>query len=112
MERVYNAWSSLCLPAQVYPVVMAGVILFDIYKGIYMRGIKNIVLLIVGTILLWVLCAAKMEFVADGLLLIPVVFTIFIVALLVFNNSLLVISNDYKDKRMDDDSGECTDDCS
>ena len=112
MERVYNAWSSLCLPAQVYPVVMAGVILFDIYKGIYMRCITNIVLLVVGTVLLWVLCAAKMEYVAIGLLLIPVVFTIFLLALLVFDNSLLAISHDYKDKRMDDDSGECTDDCS
>lgn len=97
MERVYNAWFTLCLPAQIYPVVMLGIILFDMYKGVYMRGISNIISMIVGTGLLWVLCAAKMEFVAYGLLLLPVLFVVFLLAILVFDQSLLSITHDYKD---------------
>ena len=96
MERVYDAWFTLCLPAQIYPVVMMGIILFDLYKGIYMRGIANIISMVVGTTLLWVLCAAKMEFVAYGLLLLPVLFVVFLLAILVFDQSLLSITHDYK----------------
>ena len=95
MERVYNAWSDLCLPAQIYPIVMAGVILFDLYKGVYRRGISNIVLTVVGTGLLWVLCAAKLEFVAYGLLTIPVFFTLFLLAIIVFDQSLIAVSHEY-----------------
>lgn len=98
MERVSEVWTTLCLPAQIYPIVMAGIVLFDIYKGTYMRGIKNIVSLVVGTALLWVLCAAKMDFVAYGLLLLPVVFVVFIVAILVFDQSLLSVTHKYKNE--------------
>lgn len=96
MERVYDAWFTLCLPAQIYPVVMLGIILFDIYKGAFMRGISDTVSLVIGTTLLWVLCAAKMEFVAYGLLLLPVLFVVFLLAILVFDQSLLSITHDYK----------------
>jgi hypothetical protein len=75
---------------------MLGIILFDFYKGIFMRGIANIISMVVGTALLWILCAAKMEFVAYGLLLLPVLFTIFLLAILVFDQSLLSITHDYK----------------
>jgi uncharacterized membrane protein YgcG len=97
MERVYDAWFTLCLPAKIYPIVMSGIILFDMYRGVYMRGISNIISMIVGTALLWVLCAAKMEFVAYGLLLLPVLFVVFLLAILVFDQSLLSITHDYKD---------------
>jgi hypothetical protein len=97
MEKVSDAWSTLCLPAQIYPIVMAGVILFDIYKGTYIRGIKNIISLVVGTALLWVLCAAKMELVAYGLLILPVVFIVFLLAILVFDQSLLSVTHKYKE---------------
>ena len=107
MERVSEVWSTLCLPAQIYPIVMAGIILFDIYKGIYMRGIANVISLIVGTALLWVLCAAKMEFVAYGLLILPVIFVVFILAILVFDQSLLSVTHKYKGYCEDsDDCGE------
>jgi len=111
MERVYDAWSTLCLPAQIYPIVMAGVILFDFYKGIYGRGLSNIILTVVGTTLLWVLCAAKLEFVAYALLAIPVIFTVFLLAIIVFDQSLLAVSHDYADKACSATNEEC-DSCS
>jgi len=111
MERVYDAWSTLCLPAQIYPIVMAGVILFDLYKGIYRRGISNIILTVIGTTLLWVLCAAKLEFVAYSLLAIPVIFTVFLLAIIVFDQSLLAVSHEYVDnacKSNDEDCDSCS----
>ena len=77
---------------------MAGVILFDIYKGIYVRGITNLVMLLVGTALLWVLCAAKFEFVAYSLLALPVIFTVFLLAIIVFDQTLLSVTHKYNAK--------------
>ena len=98
MERAYDMWTTLCLPAQIYPIVMAGIILFDIYKGVYVRGVTNFVMLLVGTALLWVLCAAKFEFVAYSLLALPVIFTVFLLAIIVFDQTLLSVTHKYNAK--------------
>ena len=54
-------WSDLCLPAQIYPVVMAGLILFNVYGGHFRHAIHNSVALVVGTFFLWILCAANFD---------------------------------------------------
>jgi hypothetical protein len=74
---------------------MLGVILFDLYKGLFKRTITNSVLLVIGTGLLWVLCAAKLEFVAYGLLTLPVIFMAFLLAVIVFDQSLFKVSHEY-----------------
>jgi len=109
-------WSDLCLPAQIYPVVMAGLILFNVYGGHFRHAIHNSVALVVGTGFLWILCAAKFEFVAYAMLMMPVIFVIFLVALILFDQTLLEIHS--KERRRgcggrsrDDCGSDCKGDC-
>jgi len=90
---------------------MAGIILFDVYKGIYVRGITNLVLLFVGTALLWVLCAANFEFVAYSLLALPVVFTVFLLAIIVFDQSLLSVTHKHNTNGCSSCDGGCSGGC-
>lgn len=76
---------------------MAGFVLFQIYQGHYRHAVSNVVMLFLGTILLWFLCVAKFTFVAYTLLLLPVLFFVCIVALLVFDQSFLDIRHRYMD---------------
>ena len=94
--NIEKAWTTLCPPAQIYPVVMAGVVLFDVYRGTYKSAMSKTVALLIGTILLWVLCAANMDFVAYALLLLPVLFFVFLLAIIFYDQSLLSISRVYK----------------
>ena len=89
---ITKAWSNLCLPAQIYPAVMAGVVLFNLYRGTYRYAITHIVSLVIGTTLLWVLCAAKMEVVAYALLVLPVFFFVVLLAIIFYDQSLLKIT--------------------
>jgi len=89
---ITKAWSNLCPPAQIYPAVMAGVVLFNLYRGTYRYAITHIVSLVVGTTLLWVLCAAKMEVVAYALLALPVFFFVVLLAIIFYDQSLLKIT--------------------
>ena len=83
-----RAWTTLCPPAQLYPIVMAGVILFNLYRGTYRHAISHTVALVIGTTLLWILCAANMEFAAYALLIMPVLFFVFLLALIFYDQSL------------------------
>lgn len=94
----------ICPPAQIYPIVMSAFILFNIYRGFYRHAISNAVLLIMGTILLWFLCVAKFEFVAYSLLLMPVIFCVFLLALILFDNSLLDINHEHKSCKKEKES--------
>ena len=91
-----KAWTTLCPPAQIYPIVMLGVILFSLWRGTYRQAVTNMVSLVVGTFLLWVLCAANLEFVAYALLLLPVLFFVFFLAIVVFDQSLIDVKHKYK----------------
>ena len=75
---------------------MAGIILFNLYRGTYRYAISHAVAMIVGTTLLWVLCAANMEFAAYGLLLLPILFFVFLLAIILYDQSLLSITHSYK----------------
>ncbi len=78
---------------------MTAVVLFNVYRGTYRYAISHAVAMIVGTILLWVLCAANMEFAAYGLILLPLLFFVFLVALIFYDQSLFAIQTSYNSKR-------------
>jgi Ca2+-dependent lipid-binding protein len=83
---------------------MTGVILFNLYRGTYRHAITHVVTTIIGTVFLWVLCAANFEFAAYALLLLPVVFFVFLLAILFYDQSLLEVTRDYK-------PGLCQEEC-
>ena len=85
----------LCLPAKLYAIVMAAIILFNIYIGSMSLVTTNTISLFVGTLLLWTLCAANMEFVAYSLMILPVLFFVFLIALVFYDKSNLRIQHQY-----------------
>ena len=103
MNSAETLWKGFCLPAQIFPVVMAGVVLFDLAVGMNYQALKNTVFALIGTACLAVLCSAGMEMLAYVLLALPVIFVLFLLALIVFDQSLLNVthqcdgcdSNDY-----------------
>jgi len=100
---ITTMWNNMCPPAQLYPIVMSSVILFDLYRGTYSYAISHFVSLLIGTTFLWVLCAAGMDFVAYALLIMPVLFFIFLLALIFYDQSLFDITRRYEQK--------CDNDC-
>ena len=52
-------WASMCPPAAFFPILMASVILFDLYRGTYRYAITHTVVAVLGTVFLWVLMAKK-----------------------------------------------------
>ena len=80
-----------CLPAQIYVLVMCAVILFDLYLGLYHYAASNTISLLIGTLLLWVLCAANMSFVAYSLMILPVLFFLFLFAIILYDKTLFNI---------------------
>lgn len=89
-------WMSLCPPAQLYPIVLSAVILFDLYRGSPIQALSHFVAMIVGTTFLWVLCAANLEFAAYALLILPVLFFVFLLAIIFYDQSLLSIKHSRK----------------
>jgi len=75
---------------------MIAVVLFSLYRGAWREAITNIVSLVVGTLFLWVLCAANFEFAAYGLLILPVLFFVFFLAIVLFDQSLINVTHKYK----------------
>jgi hypothetical protein len=106
--KMNSTWEALCPPAKIYPVVMAGVVLFNLYRGTYHYAVQHAVALIIGTIFLWVLCAARLEFAAYGLLLMPVLFFVFLLAVIFYDQTLFTIKSKYKcDSGCEDTNGCC-----
>jgi len=91
-----TAFSSLCLPAKVYSIVMVAIIIFDLYLGSITHAISNTISLFVGTLLLWTLCAAGMEFAAVSLMVLPVMFFVFLFAIILYDQSLFNTRNKTK----------------
>lgn len=74
----------LCPPVLAYAIFMLALGLYDIYMGSFPSLARTMFYLIFGGILLWILCAAGMGFAAWGLLGVPVIFYIFLFAILIF----------------------------
>jgi len=103
MNSAETFWKGFCLPAQIFPVVMAGVVLFNVVAGLYAQAVKNTVFALIGTACLAVLCGAGMELLAYVLLALPVVFFLFLLALIVFDQSLLNITHQCEEGIRNDD---------
>lgn len=95
-------WNELCPPAKIYPIAMAGVVMFQLYRGTYRYALTHTIALFIGTFFLWILCAANLEFVAYAMLLLPVFFFIFLLALIFYDQSLFEISRQYEPTQNDD----------
>jgi hypothetical protein len=91
-----STWRSLCLPAKVYPVGMAALLLFDLYRGHGTSFFKNIFALVIGTGLLYVLCVNGMESVAWILLGLPFFFFIALLALLLLDLSMIDVTHTFQ----------------
>jgi hypothetical protein len=74
----------LCPPVLAYAVFMVALGLYDIYMGSFPNLARTLFYLIFGGVLLWILCAAGMGFAAWGLLAVPIIFYIFLFAILIF----------------------------
>jgi hypothetical protein len=95
-----ETWTALCPPAKLYPIVMAALILFNFYRGTYRHAIVNAVYALVGTTLLAVLCASGFEFAAWALLLLPVLFFVFLLAIIFYDQTLFDITRSYDPNRL------------
>ncbi len=86
----------VCPPVTIYGVFMAALVLFDLYMSRGSAAMRNIAYGVLGSIFLFVICAAGMGFVAWGLLLLPIIFYMFLLAVIVFDrSSLLTVSHTY-----------------
>jgi len=91
-----RTWNVLCPPAQIYPIVMSGVVLFSLWRGTYRHAVTQTIALFFGTFFLWVLCAANFEFAAYALLALPLVFMAFFLAVVLFDQSFIEVKHRYK----------------
>ncbi len=94
-----NGWTDLCSPAKLYLLFMMALVLFNMANGYSIYAMRNFVYMIFGTFVLWVLCAANMDFAAWGLLAFPLFFFIVLIALWVFDGILFTTSREYKHRR-------------
>ena len=90
MDTMKTMWAGFCLPAQIFPVVMAGIVLFNIWVGLYNHAAKNTLYALAGTAALSLLCGSGMEMLAYVLLALPVIFFLFLLALIILDQSTLV----------------------
>ena len=102
MEKLYysrmnSTPKSLCLPAKVYPMGMAALILFDLYRGSGSATLQHLFALVVGTGLLYILCISGAESVAWILLAIPIFVVLAIVALLIMDLSLINVTHTFQE---------------
>jgi phosphatidylserine synthase len=75
----------LCSSIFAYAIFLVGLMLYNIYMGQWPSFFTSGLYLIVGSVLLWVLCAANMEVIGWSLIGIPVVFYLFLFALVIFD---------------------------
>jgi len=98
MNRANSVWKSMCLPAKIFPMGMASLILFDIYLGHYRNIGFHGVSFIVGTALLYALCQYNMEIVAWILLTLPVFFFVALLALLVLDLTFIDVTHTFQQR--------------
>lgn len=89
--------SGTCAPMKVYILFMIALVFFDLYEGHSQRFMRSIFYLVTGATFLYVLCAAGMEYVGWVLLMIPVLFVIFILVILIFDQGFL-FEREYKNR--------------
>jgi hypothetical protein len=85
--------ADLCSPVKIYLAFSVAMTLFHLFYGVGSRVFQSIFYMIAGTLFLYVLCAANMDFVAWGLLLFPIAFYILLFAIILFDRSFLSIKH-------------------
>jgi hypothetical protein len=90
-------WDSTCNTVKLYTIFMVALIFYDVYNLNSKAAIKNVFHGVVGAVLLFVLCAANLEFVGWALLALPVIFYIFLLVVIVFDQGFN-ITHEYKVK--------------
>lgn len=114
-NTIGRRWDTLCPPAQIYTIVMAALVLFNLYRGTYRYAITHFVAILIGTTFLWVLCAANLEFAAYALLALPVLFFVFLLALIFYDKSFFEITRSHTpqcDTEPACSDAECESECS
>ncbi len=91
-----DSWTDLCPPAQIYLLFMIALVLFDLVRGSGQYAVRHMGYGLFGTIALWVLCAANMDFAAWGLLLLPLFFFVVLIALWVFDGVLFTTGRKFQ----------------
>jgi len=109
--NIKMTWAGTCLPAKIFPIVMAGVVLFNLWVGVWGEAVKNFIFGFLGTGALYLLCASNMELLAYIILAIPVIFAIFLAALILFDQTLLQVTHSYKKPRRRCHECDQCDDC-
>ena len=85
----------LCPPVKIYAVFLIAVILFDFYIQAYTYAFTNFIFLLMGSFFLWILCAANLEFVGYGLMILPVLFFVFLFAIILYDQTLISVRHEY-----------------
>jgi hypothetical protein len=85
-----------CPPVYAYGIFMIALGVYDIYMGSFPSLARTLFYLIFGGILLWILCAAGMPSIGWVLLAVPVVFYIFLFAIIIFQKGFDFQSEDRK----------------
>jgi hypothetical protein len=93
-----SAWKEMCIPAKVFPMFMASLILFDVYLGNMRNMALHLVSFIVGTALLYTLCHFNMETVAWVILMIPILFFLSLLALIILDLSLIKVTHTFQQR--------------
>ena len=109
--NIKTLWTGTCLPAKAFPIVMAGVVLFNLWRGVWVEAVKNIIVAVIGTSALWLLCSSGMELLAYMVLAVPVIFIIFLLALIVFDQTLLQVTHTYGGRGHGGNNNQGCDDC-
>lgn len=92
------AWKELCIPAKIFPILMASLLLFDVYIGNYRNMGFHAVSFLVGTALLYTLCHFNMETAAWAVLLIPIVFFVALLALIVMDLTFINVTHTFQQR--------------
>ncbi len=85
-----------CPPVLAYAIFLTAMAVYDIYMGSFPSFARTIFYLILGSVFLWILCAAGMSSIAWSLLGIPVVFYIFLFAILIFQKGFAIETEEKK----------------
>ena len=76
---------NICPSVIAYAIFLIALMLYNIYMGEWPSFLRSALYMVVGCLLLWILCAAGMEMVGWSLLGIPVVFYLFLFAIVIFD---------------------------
>jgi hypothetical protein len=79
----------LCPPLVAYILFLSGLVVYNMYMRRKPSVVTTFLYLVFGSVLMWILCAAGLSSVGWAVLAVPVIFYLFLFAILVFENGFL-----------------------